>query len=262
MKIYDCFMFMNELELLELRLETLYNVVDYFVLVEVGKTFTGKPKSFYFEENEELFEKYKDKIIKVKLNNLLHENTTTREAARENEFYNRNLITHGIVDVAPDDYIIISDVDEIINPVALKTGVDANFDFFTLKQKLFYYYVNCLQRQSWNGPVVFKKKLMKTPQEMRRLRGSGIQLINDGGWHYSFLGGIDKIKVKLNAYAETQTNTTSINNEEHIKKCLENGDDLFLRKGNAFEKNFIELNAIGHPELNDWLEKYPEMIKL
>ena len=174
MKIYDCFTFMNELELLELRLETLYDVVDYFVLVEVGKTFTGKPKSYYYDDNRELFEKYHDKIIRVHQDSLLYDNTTTRELARENEFYNRNLIAHGIVDAEPDDYIIISDVDEIVNPTALMQGINAGLDMFILKQKLFYYFVNCLQKQPWNGPVVIKKRLMNTPQQTRVMRGSGV----------------------------------------------------------------------------------------
>jgi len=33
-KIYDCFRFFNELDLLEIRLDELCDVVDYFVLVE------------------------------------------------------------------------------------------------------------------------------------------------------------------------------------------------------------------------------------
>lgn len=34
-KVYNCFTFFNELELLELRLKLLDNVVDYFVLIDV-----------------------------------------------------------------------------------------------------------------------------------------------------------------------------------------------------------------------------------
>lgn len=46
--VYDCFTFFNEYELLELRLETLYNAVDYFVISESNKThanYLGKKKS-------------------------------------------------------------------------------------------------------------------------------------------------------------------------------------------------------------------------
>ena len=37
-KIYDCFNFFNELDILELRLNILYDVVDYFIIVESNKT--------------------------------------------------------------------------------------------------------------------------------------------------------------------------------------------------------------------------------
>ena len=44
MKIYDCFTFFNELDLLEIRLNELNEVVDYFVLVEATTTHSRKPK--------------------------------------------------------------------------------------------------------------------------------------------------------------------------------------------------------------------------
>ena len=42
MKIYDCFIFNDELDLLELRLKFLEDTVDYFVLVESERTLSGK----------------------------------------------------------------------------------------------------------------------------------------------------------------------------------------------------------------------------
>ena len=44
MKIIDCFIFYNELDLLFYRLSVLNNVVDYFVLVEATKTHAGNDK--------------------------------------------------------------------------------------------------------------------------------------------------------------------------------------------------------------------------
>lgn len=52
MKIYDCFTFFNELDLLEIRLEELYNYVDYFVIVEANKTHAGEIKESIFEKIE------------------------------------------------------------------------------------------------------------------------------------------------------------------------------------------------------------------
>ena len=52
MKIYDCFNFFNELDLLEIRLNTLKDSVDYFVIVESNVTHSGQFKPLYYEENK------------------------------------------------------------------------------------------------------------------------------------------------------------------------------------------------------------------
>ena len=53
--IYDCFMFYENLELLELRLMTLDRVVDRFVIVEMGRTHMNAPKPLHFDTNRHLF---------------------------------------------------------------------------------------------------------------------------------------------------------------------------------------------------------------
>ena len=63
MKIYDCFNFFNELDLLEIRLNTLKDSVDYFVIVESNVTHSGQFKPLYYEENKERFKSFEDKII-------------------------------------------------------------------------------------------------------------------------------------------------------------------------------------------------------
>ena len=55
MKIYDCFQFYNELDLLEIRLEVLYDHVDYFVISETNKTHSNKGKKMFFLENKYLY---------------------------------------------------------------------------------------------------------------------------------------------------------------------------------------------------------------
>ena len=192
MKIFDCFMFFNELELLELRLMTLNSIVDHFVIVEVGMTFTGKKKEFYFENNKKYFKKYLNKIIYIKKDNLPISEVHTRQDAFQNEYYNRNLIFEGLSGANGDDYIILSDIDEIPNPKAVLEGISSEFKVFVLKQKLFYYYVNCLQKQEWFGTVVTKRKDLESPKALRRKRNICVNVIENGGWHYSFLGGEEK----------------------------------------------------------------------
>ena len=57
MKIIDCFIFYNELEILNVRLHELYDVVDNIIIAEATTTHTGKPKPLYYLENKELFNK-------------------------------------------------------------------------------------------------------------------------------------------------------------------------------------------------------------
>ena len=54
MKIIDCFMFYNELDILKIRLEELYNVVDYIIIIEATITHNNTPKPLYFNENKHL----------------------------------------------------------------------------------------------------------------------------------------------------------------------------------------------------------------
>ena len=250
-------MFMNELELLELRLMTLYDHVDYFVLVEAGMTHSCSPKPLYFEENKDMFSKYLDKIIHIKSETLPYKGSWA------NENHNRELLMQGLLNANPEDYVMVSDVDEIPNPVVLKDAISKNLDFFVLQQKLFYYYVNCLQKQLWSGPVVMKRKDVKSTQQMRRMRGSLRNLLPNGGWHYSYIGGVDRIKFKIQSYAESiDNNRPEINNEEHILKCLETGHDILNRTEDEFQKKFLKPEELDHPELKEWLKKYPETIKL
>ena len=250
-------MFMNELELLELRLATLNDVVDYFVFFEAGQTHSCKSKPLHYEENKERFSEYKDKIIYIKMEKLPSTDSW------KNENFSREQLIFGIDDAEPEDYIIVSDVDEIPNPEMLKFGFEKNFDIFTLQQKLFYYYVNCMQKQLWSGPVIAKRKHVTSTQGMRKMRGNRINLLSNGGWHYSYLGGEAMIKSKIEAYAESiDNNKPHINNPAHIKKCLETGHDILNRTDDMFKKTFLKEDELDHPALKEWLKKYPEMIKL
>ena len=63
MKIFDTFLFFNELDILEIRLNILYPHIDYFVINESVETFSGDSKPLYYFENRKRFKKFEDKII-------------------------------------------------------------------------------------------------------------------------------------------------------------------------------------------------------
>ena len=113
MKIYDCFTFYNEFELLELRLETLWDVVDYFVIVEADRTFTNKPKEYNLLNRRNELAKYLSKIRYVRAR---YDQQFKGVGDWSIEIFQRNLIVRGLPDAAPDDLIFISDLDEIPAP--------------------------------------------------------------------------------------------------------------------------------------------------
>src|SRR3990167_3841286 len=157
MRIFDCFLFFNELELLELRLMTPNDVVDYFVLVEADKTHTGNTKDFVFDKNKHRYQKYLNKIIHIKVEHTPALDRSTDAWAIEN--FQRSCISRGLTSATDEDKVITSDVDEIPNPETLERLKGSDHPV-TLRQHLFYYYVNCYSGRGWNGSIVTPMKHM------------------------------------------------------------------------------------------------------
>ena len=109
MNIYDCFMFYNELDMLELRLRETAAYVDKIVIAEATKTWVGAPKPLIFWENRHRFAEYLDKIIHVVIDDLPSDSNT------ENiEHYQRNCIARGLTDVKGDDIINIHHIAQFL----------------------------------------------------------------------------------------------------------------------------------------------------
>ncbi len=220
---YDCFIFFNELDLLEIRLNVLNDVVDKFVLVEATKTFSNVGKPLYFKENKERFKKFEDKIIHIVVDEY-----PTFESAWDYEWHQRNSITKGLIDCKDNDIILISDIDEIPNPVQINkykkySGVKV------FKQKMFYYYLNKIDliNPYWTGVRMLNYsdfiKNDSSPQKTRHLRGT---LVNDGGWHFSYLGGAEKIAEKIKSFSHQEYNSSVYTDLVKIQQKIENGYDL------------------------------------
>lgn len=120
-KIVDGFTFFNELDLLEIRLKYLYDVVDYFVIVEADTSFNGEAKQMFFKENSERFSPFMNKIIYVPINMKSYEDE--KKVAWKREEFQRNSILNGLInlDITDTDLILISDVDEIPDVEILKS---------------------------------------------------------------------------------------------------------------------------------------------
>jgi beta-1,4-mannosyl-glycoprotein beta-1,4-N-acetylglucosaminyltransferase len=226
MKIYDCFMFFNELDVLEIRFNELYNVIDKFVLIESLKSHSGNNKPLYFKDNEKRFSKFLDKIIHIVVDDF------PCSSGMERDNFQRNFITKGIEDANANDIILISDCDEIP-----KASIIANISTYSLpchfEQQHSTIYLNRITKNEkdrvWRGTAAILKKDIQSPQGVRNSQNSYKPIIN-GGWHLSYCGGINAVCEKVINFAHTEYSHIA-NNREALSKRIENHSDLLGRNG-------------------------------
>lgn len=228
-QVFDCFPFFNELDLLEIRLNELDSVVDKFVLVEAAYTHQNGPKPYYFEENKARFARFLHKIIHVKVEDVPESYYSAQDKSWILENHQRNCIARGLAEANDNDKIMISDLDEIPKSEKVLVAKDipgvvsfglAHFAYFlntqvhTKRSSIHDFKLDLLSLFSkpyrtkrtasrfWVGTIMVKKSLIQSIQYFRNNRSNPevVDLIlPQAGWHFSYLGGIQKIIEKLNA---------------------------------------------------------------
>ena len=243
MKIVDCFIFYNELDMLKFRLEYLYDTVDHFVLVEMYKTHSGNLKPYYFNENKDKFAKYLDKIVHIMVDNDyvqhvqpnlkfgLKKKISTTSSNIEREMHHRNCIRSGLDKLVlnDNDIIIISDLDEIPDRNTLKeikiSGLDG---IYFLNQDLYYYNLTCKVQEKWTQSRIMQWINVKHGMSIQVLRMNEYPPLNKpGGWHFSYFGNLDFIKNKLKNFCHAGAYIIERVTEEKILDALKNNSDLF-----------------------------------
>ena len=221
-------MFFDEEMLLDLRLNILDEFVDKFVIVESSYTHSGKEKKLIFDINK--YSKFKEKINYIILKDPpkgieeISSNDSEDEISRKEilnalkrENLQRDTILNGLKDADSNDWIIVSDLDEIPDLTKVNFNNIKNKIIF-FKQKVFYYKLNLeLKTLRWIGTKACKKKYLKSPQWLRNIkdkiypkwrldiffsekRYNDIFFIENGGWHFSFVKKPEDIEKKLRSY--------------------------------------------------------------
>lgn len=253
MRVFDSFIFFNEIELLEMRLNILNDVVDYFVLTESPWTVSGNQKPLYYKENKHLFEKFSHKIIhnvtkeipndysdyieKKKYHTPMGGNDlngtpySTYPIRFQRAIFNRDSSIYGAINfgIRDDDIILTSDADEIINPLVLEDLSWFNSDnHYACLQNAFYYKLNYLYQDDWMGTRICTfKTLSETSIDLLRNMHRDAYKIEDAGWHWSFFGDADNFRLKLSSYEHTENNIES--NTSNAEKKIDEGVDPFDR---------------------------------
>ena len=245
MKIYDCFTYCGENDLLEIRLETLFDSIDKFIIIEGNKYFNGENKEKFFKPKQ--FEKFKDKISYFFIENFPKHNGNNWDY----ELFQRNQISKGLKNLSANDIVLVSDVDEIPN---LNNKEFLKFDSTVFLQKMYYYKFNLQYKKGlkwnnkWPGTKSCKYKYFQNAQTTREFRNKNIPwwridkkmnryIEEDGGWHFTYLMSPEEIRNKLQKFdheiihlLKNNYDKKSLTNLDEIKKRISNFEDPYGRK--------------------------------
>jgi len=222
MKVWDCFLFNGEYDLLKIRCEELFGLDVSHVLIEATMTFTGKYKPLHYLLKRH---QYTDYNIKHFITDTLKTNVN----AWQNETNQRNYILTAleISGAKDEDVIIVSDGDEIVRKSAVEK-YNPDMGLTALQMDIYWYKLNLLaEKGTWVVPRILTYKELKqtTPDEIRR---SGYpSIIHDAGWHMSYIGNEDFIVNKLQSFSHQEYNTPEFTNKELIKFKIEKGQSLW-----------------------------------
>lgn len=279
MKIFDCFMYYDEDLILDLRLNYLYNYIDYFIIVESTYTHSGQPRKLMFDINS--FSKFKEKIKYIILDREPHnlekifdyddEDTVNSKLilnAAKRENLQRNTIQNGLIQASHNDLVIISDVDEIPNLEKL------NFDKLNKKiilfnQNYYYYKFNLkLNGIKWYGSKGCLKQYLISPQWLRNIKDKvypwwrfdvffskkkymNIEIIKDGGWHFSNIKTPAEIEKKMKTYLHHREYELNPLGEKKINEIIKEKKPIYNLKTDMKSNKFDLSDNLISADLNE-----------
>jgi beta-1,4-mannosyl-glycoprotein beta-1,4-N-acetylglucosaminyltransferase len=258
-KIIDCFTFYNDVDLFIYRLNLLYDIVDYFIIVEASLADSCNGQKMCFKENEKLFEKFKDKIIHIVIDNANIDISKNQQFV--NEKMQRNNISHGIdkVSLNNDDVIIISNLDEIPDPnllLSIKNG-KISIEFNCLEQDFYYYNLNNKMRSKWYySKIISYKKYKEINKTCDDIRHTSCSPILKAGWHLSYFGSTEFIKNKNQEFSHQEYNKPEFLDLSVINDKIIDGKDLFNHQNDEAEKIAICDNTYLPPLYEKYLSNF------
>ena len=283
MKIYDCFMYFDEDIVLDVRLNVLDKYVDKFVIIESEFNHKGEKRNPLFDINK--FIKFKDKIEYILVGTMPNEIEIISEKDSKNEIYRksifnawkrenyqRNQIKKGLINASNEDWVIISDLDEIPNLEKINIK-EIKEDLIFFKQDMMYYKFNLILKDyKWVGSKACKMKNLISPQWIRDIKDKkyswwridtffskrkykNIFFVKDGGWHFSYLKNPKNIEKKLKSYLHHIDYDLNPVGEKGIEEMINNKRAIYNIKADQKNNKFGGENILSKIDIN-LLPKY------
>ena len=252
-KIVDMFCFSDEFTLLRIKLEEMYDWVDWFVIVEAPVTFRGDPKPLHFAQCREQFARFADKIVHV----IAEPTSDCLNTAWSREFYQRDCGLRALAELCgDDDLVLISDVDEVVDRRAVRSF---SGPFATLGMRFYSYFFN-LERieapQSRWAAMVRARYLRQVGASYARFglpyyaKGHAL---DDAGWHFSKVRSAEGLARKfgsnsnlVRAAVDQDTLSKTISRiridgglEGYIRRDLDDSFPAYIRRNADALREFI-----------------------
>lgn len=250
-RIFDCVLYSGEADVLEIRLREIGAIVDHVVLVEGDRTFSGVPREPAWNPNDPRFADFVSKVRHVVVRDWPEtDDPWVREA------WQRNAVLSGLPDAGPDDLVLMSDVDEIPRASAIRRMADdPDHRVFGLRLGFYYFYVDYRNVEGPEKAITWtvaarRGELDRTsPNDLRyavRDQKVPARILDDGGWHFSYLMDEAGVRRKIAAFSHQEFNTPEFLGRLDVEATVRRRADLFDRVGFVWD-------LVDPSELPTWL---------
>jgi len=228
MKVYDCFTFFNELDVLEIRLQEMWDVTDYFVIAESNMSHSGKTKDYILLDNWNRFKPYADKIRRIDVNDMPETNDSWVR-----ERFQRRSLGRGLTDMTPEDLVIVSDLDEIprADAVAMIKEDENDYAKYVLTIPMFQYKINYMKIfdiSKQRNIMCTRGRAFTDAQQEREFTFpwtpdyEDTVYIDHGGWHFTYFGDDKNAITKIQNFAHTETDRKDLIDRHDIEWMVAN----------------------------------------
>lgn len=260
MAIIDVITYNGEADLLELRFKILEKAVDKFIVVEFGKTFSGKEKPSYWAEYEGYkpanvdyycytdlaYEKYRD---------LAESSPNTHGAEHwKREFMQKECLKDALEasGAQDNDLVFVGDCDEIWDPAGKDGWVKFTGSPFKLELIVYTYYLNNRSSERFYGTLCSKYFWIRH-ECLNHLRTNSWKTNFRSGWHFTSLAPYLRQKLG-DSYTDESYATDHV--MDHLDENIAQDKDFL---GRPFSYKVDESDWPQY--LKDHREKYKHLLK-
>lgn len=245
--LIDCCLYLDEAELLDLRIEILHPYVDRFVVVEAAQTFSGNDRKPELRHGHWIHATGArvECLLMPKVDNPCSDAWGRESAQREHISQ-----SDAFIGASPEDWLLLGDIDEIPRPELLEDlmAILPHGKFAAFQQTWYYYWLNARDDQEKVlGTRLCRKKDIASPALSRSLNLRPFEmLVPNGGWNFAWLGSVERLQKKIEAFSHQELNTPEFKDEAFLSYCRAAGQTAH----NSHQLTFCEID-----------ETYPKAIR-